>query len=238
MLQMRSKTIVLVGVTVAVLGALLVFMYAKGVTARAGEENAMDAFVATKDIPAGTAWAAAAPSVKKRAVPQSLRPAGAVTTPQTQLAGSRSVRKITKGEVITAAQFGKNDAAPGAGLEIPPKFNAVSINLAPPQGVAHYAQPGDLVNIFVTTKNAAGDGQITKLLQSNVQVLSNRAATAQQREGVAGSGEVLLTLALTPQQAEKVIFAKENGKLWFGLVHPGDKPVGTGAGRTAGNLFN
>jgi pilus assembly protein CpaB len=238
MLQMRSKTIVLVGVTVALLGAVLVFVYARGVTARAGGENAVDAFVASKDIPAGTAWASAAPSVKRHSVPVSLRPANAVTTPQRQLAGRTSVRKITKGEVITAAQFGQTEAAPGAGLEIPPKHNAVTMNLASPQGVAHYAQAGDLVNIFVTTKNAEGNGSITKLLQSNVQVLANRSAVAEQREGVAGGGEVLLTLALTPGQAEKVIFAKENGSLWFGLVHPGDGPASTGAGRTAQSLFN
>ena len=238
MLQMRSKTIVLVGVTVALLGALTVIVYARAVTRSAVAENAVTAFVASKDIPAGTAWANAAAAVTKRAVPLSLRPAGAVTAPQKQLAGRTSVRKITKGEVLTTAQFGTSEAAPGAGLEIPAKHNAVTINLAPPQGVAHYAQAGDLVNIYVTTKNTAGDGPITKLLQSNVQVLANRSAVAQQREGVAGGGEVLLTLALTPGQAEKVIFAKENGSLWFGLVHPGDKPVGTGAGRTAQTLFN
>jgi hypothetical protein len=54
---------------------------------------------------------------------------------------------------------------------------------------------------------------------------------------VVTGGESLLTLALTPDQAEKVIFAKENGALWFGLVRPGDAPATTG-GRTAQNVLS
>ena len=237
MLQMRSRTIVLAGVTVALIGAVAVFVYARSVTARVGDESAVSAYVATKDIPAGTSFDKAASSISRRDVPTSLRPAGAVSKPQ-QVAGRTSVRRITKGEVITTSQFGKSETAPASGLEIPPKHNAVTMNLAPPQGVAHYAQAGDLVNIYTTIKNAAGNGSVTKLLLSNVQVLANRSATTAQSEGVAGSGEVLLTLSLTPGQAEKVIFAKENGSLWFGLVRPGDDPATTGAGRTASNVLS
>lgn len=235
MLQMRSRTIVLAGVSVALIGAIAVFVYGRSVTARVGDEGAVSAFVASKDIPAGTTWESAARSVSRRDVPVSLRPAGAIDTPKV-VAGRTSVRRITKGEVITAAQFGKSEAAPGAGLEIPPGHNAVTMNVGPPQGVAHYAQSGDLINVYVTMKGA--DGPITKLILSNVQVLANRSATAEQKEGVAPSGEVLLTLSLTPGQAEKMIFAKENGSLWFGLVRPGDKPVTTGAGRTAANVLS
>ncbi len=237
MLQMRSRTMVLAGVTVALVGALAVFVYGRSVAARSGGEDGVSAFVAAKDIPAGTVWNAASPAIDRRSVPASLRPAGAITSPE-QVAGRTSVRQISKGEVITNAQFGRSTAAPAAGLEIPPKHNAVTINLSPPQGVGHYAQPGDVVNIYTTIKNTAGDGPITKLMLSNVQVLANRSATAEEGKGVAGSGEVLLTLALRPGQAEKVIFAKENGSLWFGLVHPGDKPVTTGAGRTAANVLH
>jgi Flp pilus assembly protein CpaB len=171
----------------------------------------------------------------RRAVPTSLQPDNAVTSPA-QMAGRTSVRGISKGEVVTTAQFGGVKSAPGAGLEIPPGHNAVTMSISPPQGVVHYVQKGDLVNIYVTMKQ--GEGTVTKLLLSNVQVLANQPASAQSTEGVVGGGgEVILTLALTPDQAERVIFSKENGSLWFGLVRPGDAPASTG-GRNIQNVLN
>lgn len=235
MQQTRSRTIVIAGVVVALLGAVMVFAYAKSVTGRIGGEATVSSYVATRNIPAGTKWEAAAASMTRRAVPTSLKPDNAVTS-AAQLAGRTSVRAISKGEVVTTAQFGGVKAAPGAGLEIPPNHNAVTMSITPPQGVVHYVQKGDLVNIYVTMKQP--EGAKTKLLLSNVQVLANQPATAQASEGVVGGGaEVILTLALTPDQAERVIFSKENGSLWFGLVRPGDPPATTG-GRTEQNVLN
>jgi len=143
------------------------------------------------------------------------------------------VRGIAKGELITTSEFGQYVTAPGAGLQIPPGHNAVTMSVAAPQGMANYAQPGDIVDVYVTLKQQTET--ITKLLLSNVQVLSNHPAGMQSSQnGATSTGEVMLTLALTPDQAERVIFAKENGSLWFGLVRPGDKPTTT-IGRTANN---
>lgn len=236
MQQTRPKTIVLAGLAAALLGAVIVFVYARSVTSNVGGESAVQAFVATRDIPAGTTWEAAASAVARRPVPATLRPTDAINSPA-QLSGRTSVRRISKGEVVSSAQFGSSSAAPGAGLQIPPGRNAVTVNLPPPQGVAHFAQPGDLVNIYATIRGVAGGGAITKLLLPNVQVLANRSPGAQESQGVTSSGQVLLTLALTPGQAEKVIFAKETGSLWFGLVRPGDKPAST-SGRTANSVLS
>jgi Flp pilus assembly protein CpaB len=224
----------LAGASVALLGALVVFAYAKSVTSSAGGGSSMSAYVATKDIGAGTKWADAQKVVAKQNVPSSLRPASAIGSPA-ELAGRTSVRQIAKGEVVTVSQFGTSAAAPGLGLEIPPKLNAVTINIPSPRGVAHYPQAGDLVNVYTTIKTVDGK-TTTKLLLSNVQILSNHAAGAQTSEGASKSGEILFTLALSPDKSEKVIFAKENGSLWFGLVRPGD-PAATTAGRNITNVF-
>src|SRR5688572_19203199 len=145
-MQMRSRTMMLAGASVALLGALVVFAYAKSVTSSAGGGSSISAYVATKDIGAGTKWADAQKSVAKQNVPSSLRPSSAIGS-ETELAGRTSVRRISKGEVVTVSQFGTAAAAPGLGLEIPPKLNAVSINVPPPRGVAYYPQAGDLVNV-------------------------------------------------------------------------------------------
>ncbi|HYO00290.1 MAG TPA: Flp pilus assembly protein CpaB, partial [Actinomycetota bacterium] len=164
-----------------------------------------------------------------------VRPATAVAT-TTQLNGKAAIRGIAKGEIVTTTQF--NTSSSG-GLDIPAGQNAVTMNLSVPQAVARYIQPGAETNIYVTYKGLPNaqpaDANVTKLLLSNIKVLANQpmqAPTAEAAEGTVPQGsEILLTLALTPDQAERLIFAKENGNIWMGLVHPGDAPV-TSGGRT------
>jgi hypothetical protein len=47
----------------------------------------------------------------------------------------------------------------------------------------------------------------------------------------------LLTLALTPGQAEQLVFASLNGQLHFTLLPEGSQPANT-PGRNITNLFN
>lgn len=223
-MQTRSRAIITAGVVTALLGALLVFVYGRSVSSSAEGAPATQALVATDGIPPGTPWEEAKGKVDARPVPNDARPVSAVDDAES-LNGRRSVRTVQKGEVITTAQFGLTEAAPAGGLDIPPGQNAVSVDLGVPQGVAGYVQPGDFVNIYTTFDGGQeGDGEtITKLMLSNVQVLANRAAGAEDR----GSGGALLTLALTPHDAEKVVYAKQQGSLWLGLVHAGDPQAET-----------
>lgn len=232
-MRTRSSTIIAAGVVAALLGGLLVFAYGRSVQGSTSGGD-VTAWVASKDIPPGTPWDKVKGSIAEQTVPAAARPTDAVSGPDA-LEGRKTVRAVSKGEVVTASQFGVTERAEGVGLTIPPKHNAVSVNVGTPQGVARYVQPGDLVNVYVSYK---GNGQreqrtITKLVLSNVQVLSNRVANASD----ASTGEVVLTLALTPSDSEKVLFSKENGSLWFGLVSPGDGKAST-SGRTFANALN
>lgn len=233
----RSGTVVAGGVVVALLGMLLVFVYAGRVKAGAGVTTGSgSAFVATTDIPVGTRFEDVVSSLKKKDVPSDVMPATAVTA-DNQLDGRSTVQSIAAGEIITTTQF--NTSSSG-GLDIPAGTNAVTINLGVPQGVARYIQPGAEANVYVTYKdlpdvNDASEATITQLVLSNVKVLANQPAIltpAQEQQAETGTGgEILLTVAVSPDQAEKLIFAKENGSLWLGLVNPGDAPV-TSGGRT------
>lgn len=222
-MQTRSRAIITAGVVTALLGALLVFVYGRSVESSAESAPATQALVASQGIPAGTPWEEARGKVDARPVPQDARPVSAVDDAES-LDGRRSVRAIQKGEVITTAQFGLSESAPAGGLDIPPGQNAVSVDLGVPQGVAGYVQSGDFVNIFTTFSGAEGEDEtVTKLMLSNVQVLANKPAG----EDGKSSGGVLLTLALTPHDAEKVVHAKQQGQLWLGLVHAGDPQAET-----------
>lgn len=230
-MQRKSSMVIAAGLLVAAAGAGMVLAYAAHVRQGSGDGARVTAYAASSDISAGTKGVDVAKSVKKVQMPKALVPPSAVLMPD-ELGARVAVRPISAGEVITSTQFGAMSSAQSqtALLQVPPGRNAVTVNVPLPMGVARYVQAGDLVNVFATFTEGRVPNQpaVTKLLLSNVQVLSTTTpGTDGSRVGPPSTGEVLMTLSLTPADAEKVIFAKSTGQLWFGLVNPGDGAAST-----------
>jgi pilus assembly protein CpaB len=235
----RTKMVVAGGAVLALLGMLLSYLYTSSAVDRpkdpATEGATAPAYVATSDLTVGTTWEDMASLVEKRQVPVSLRPSEAISNPS-QVKGKTLVRSMSKGEILTAVQFNQTGAE---SLKIPEGLRALTISLPAPQGVGDYIQPGSKADIFVSFKGVPGtsnpeDATVTKLLLSNVTVLANRRAMSAQAQAEGSEpdivGDILLTFAVTIAQAEKIIFAKENGAVWLTLMHPGDPPgKGTGS---------
>ncbi|HYR61818.1 MAG TPA: RcpC/CpaB family pilus assembly protein [Actinomycetota bacterium] len=238
----RSTTIIGAGVAVAILGAVLVFAYARSLQGSAGAASgaSVGAYVATTAITPGTKGSALSSSVKTTTVPASARPADAVTD-LSQVSSLQALRNIEAGEVIAASQFGAAGTpnTSTSGLAIPVGHNAITVTSPFPQAVAGYVSPGDLVNVYMTNK----DGQAARLLVSNVSVLAtvpaNAAAPKTGTPATASpvAGDVFFTLSLTPAESEKVIFAQTYESLYYGLVHPGDGPAAS-PGQTLKTLFS
>lgn len=243
-----SKMVFVGGAVLAVLGMLLSYMYtgsAKKAAEKASSNGVAateEAWVAISDISIGTTWEDMSTLVEQRKVPAAVRPLQAITS-ASQVSAKTLVRNVSKGEVITTVQFNTNGAE---SLTIPEGQSALTISLPAPQGVGDYIQPGARANIFVTFKGIPNapkpeDAIMTKMLLSNVKVLANRRALSAQAqaEGTAPAsdgGEILLTLAVTIEESERIIFAKENGAVWLTLMRPGD-PAGVGLGKTYGTVL-
>ena len=239
-MKSRSSTIIGAGVALAILGAALVFLYAHSLQGSAGAATGTDvaAFVAKTAIPSGTKADSLTAYVKGQAVPAAARPADALTS-LSQIANLQTLRNISAGEVVAVSQFGTAGAATATttastdGLAIPAGKNAITVTAPVPQAVAGYVSAGDLVNIYMTTK---GDPS-ARLLLSHVAVLAIVPANTPKIAAAAPpTTDINFTLALSPQDAEKVIFAQTYEALWYGLVHPGDGPA-TSAGQTLKSLF-
>jgi pilus assembly protein CpaB len=241
-MKSRSSTIIGAGVALAILGAALVFLYAHSLQGSAGAATGTDvaAFVAKTAIPSGTKADSLTTYVKGQAVPAAARPADALTS-LSQIANLQTLRNISAGEVVAVSQFGTAGAGAATatttastdGLAIPAGKNAITVTAPVPQAVAGYVAAGDLVNIYMTGK---GD-QSARLLLSHVAVLAVVPAnTPKIAAAAAPTTDINFTLALSPQDAEKVIFAQTYEALWYGLVHPGDGPA-TSAGQTLKSLF-
>jgi Flp pilus assembly protein CpaB len=119
-----------------------------------------------------------------------------------------------------------------------------------------FIQPGNKVSLIVNfdrkfvdragqSVDARLDGPFAHYLLQNVDVLAVGtrvvAVAAQPANGqpaaAAETACCILTLAVTPGQAEQLVWAINNTQPYFALL-PQDSPVTKVPGRTASNLFN
>ena len=135
------------------------------------------------------------------------------------------------GDVAPAAAAG-TAAAPS--FTIPAGKQAVAGSVSYINGVAGYVKPGDKVNVFGTIKpgSPVPKGLPTtpavKMILPDVQVLSTSAP--------AGAGNITFILALTPADAEQVVYLQSFEGLYFSLART-DQGIISTPGRSAGTAF-
>lgn len=215
---------------VAALGTVLVFLYVRGADARAESQfETTEVLVATAPIAAGETIDAAsgAGKIAKKAVTnQSLLPDHQTSTEA--LTGQVALQAIYPGEQIVASKFGAT-AAPTSALQIPADQLAISVNLTDPARVAGFVNPGSQVAIFLNGTDPDEGKPFTRLLLSKVTVLGVGSTTPVSTTTTDQSGaqtteqlpRTLLTLAVSQQDAQKVLFSQGNGELAFALLPEG-----------------
>jgi pilus assembly protein CpaB len=238
----RRKALLIVAAVIAALGTLLVFLYVRGADNRADERyGAVQVLRVVKQIaPGETVEAAqAAGKVETGSVSQKDLLPDALTGLD-PIAGKVATTAIYPGEQLTSAKFGATGAA--TGLTIPKGKLAVSVNLSDPARVAGFVNPGDKVAIFMVSSDTRGP--YSRLLLPNVEVIGAGTTTVVATTTTDSTGaqtseqlpKTLLTLAVTQSEAERVLFASQNGELAFGLMNT-DSQVAASRGVTSANLF-
>lgn len=249
-IQGKRTTGLVASVVLAALASLALITYMRGVESRAfaGAET-VEAWVARENIPAGmTAETAHGRGLLGTTeLPRKALAAGAIAS-LADIAGKVAAIEIVRGEQILAGRFvaaGQH----GAGLAIPAGRQAMALEVEAPPGVAGFVVTGSRVSVIghVDVLDAGGrtvEPRSQYLLQ-NIEVLAvgtrateavddgARADTARRAQV---SDKVLLTLAVTPAEAEKLSFAMNEGEIWITLLPDGAKPSAT-SGRTRRNGF-
>ncbi|MCW2868608.1 MAG: hypothetical protein JWR20_2796 [Marmoricola sp.] len=239
----RRKVLLAVAAVIAALGTLLVFLYVRGADNRADARYAaVTVLRATKQIDPGETVAAAqaAGKITSGSISQQDVLAGALTSLDS-VTDKVATTTILPGEQLVAGKFGTSGAAT-TGLTIPKGRLAVSVNLTDPARVAGFVNPGDKVTIFMSGN--ATKGPFTRMLLPSVQVIGVGTTTVVSTTKTATDGaqttdqlpKTLLTLALTQDEAERVLFAAQNGDLAFGLLN-NDSQVSASSGVSMTNLF-
>ena len=227
----RSNLIVTLGLIVFIVGAAATYLVARG-----GDDDASPApgsgkatvLVAAKPIPAGTSGANAVNDgmVKSKTVVESAKPATALTDPS-QLVGRTANLGVAEGQILTSEQFQQAQTRIGT-LQIPEGKTALAVQLANVPGVAGFAGAGDRINIYGVAKSAveARGGPSVKLIMQNTEVLNVNGTTLAPTQGQPGGTGLVYLLAVTPTEAERLVYLTTFEQLYFSLVAKEQPPVG------------
>ena len=137
--------------------------------------------------------------------------------------------KLTKTAIYPDEQILKDKiTAPGESKEelaliIPAGSRALTVAVNEVSGVAGMIKPGDWVDVLVTFENGQA-GKLTSLILQNIKVLAtDRNLTDSVGQAEQGKIYQSITVAVTPQQAQPLVLASEQGSIRMMLRPPADK---------------
>lgn len=223
----RRVMAVLASVVIGLIGVVSVLFYAKGADARAvADQRTQTVFIATALVPAGTSAADAV--AKGLMVPSQIAtkgvPAGALATIDAATGKLVAVTDIAPGEFIVASRFGTTPLGQKA-IEVPQGQVAISVSLSDPGRVGTFVTPGSRIVIYDTFVPAAASAAATKqtrVLLDDVLVIAvgstslTPPASGESAANAAGEG-ALVTVALPPDTAAKLVHGIQTGTLYAGL---------------------
>ncbi|HSG00954.1 MAG TPA: Flp pilus assembly protein CpaB [Vicinamibacterales bacterium] len=217
----RTRTFVVVGVAVA-LAAVAAFSVMQAlqnrpvVQVQVAERHVV---VAAREIPVGTMLSP--DMVKLVPWPAEALVPGAFDTPE-QVVDRGVIDAIAENEPITDRKLAA--AGTGAGLPptIPPGLRAMSVRVNDVISVAGFAGPGTHVDVIVTV--TPDRDAVSRVVVSNVQVLAAGTVTEQDQATKDGQPVAarVVTLLVTPQDAERIALAQDQGQIVLALRNPLD----------------
>lgn len=242
---------VVAALALAAIATFGITTYVRGVEDRAFQDaELVEVFVATQDIPAGISAQAASEAgvIDRENRPRRAVPNGALSSLE-QIDGLVALESILEGEVLVIGRWGDTVAAQ-AQLDIPEGFEAIAVQVGIPPGVAGFIRNGDRISLIAHVTGAsvsedadvqveAADETRSQYLLQDIEVLSvgQRVTTEEGTDGTQEqTGNVLLTVALQPEDAERLVFAINEAELYFTLLPEDAEPQNT-PGRTFEDLF-
>jgi pilus assembly protein CpaB len=263
----------LAAVLLAVVGTVAVFAYARGADRRALQgQTAIGAYVAVKDVPAGTTAAKAISDglIVKEMIASKGVPEGALTSVDGSYDNLVATSDLQPGELVLKARFGSVAAADGR-LPVPSGKMAISVALDDPSHVGSFVVVGSHIAVFdtfnyiqkcgctaipgISTLTPTGDHlqdsheyqRATRVLVPDVTVLavggttvstSNKSSNSSDVQPASDNSSVttLITLAVTADQAARIIHAERTGTMTFALLGA-DATPSAGSGVSDKGLF-
>lgn len=247
--------LLLFAIVLGLVAAFSVFAYITSIRTSVQEKvEKVQVLVAGRNIPKGTPVTAIEKDISLAGIPREYLVEGVLTSLD-KYKGYVTATQINKGEQITSTKFVLPEQA-GLAFVVPDGLVAVSIHVDEVIGVSNLIKIGDRVNVIATfeeapeqtAEGAEGEKAITKTLLWNVEVLYIGTYVPSAEEGQepkafsTPTGQELkeittITLAVTPLQAEKLVFSEDMGRVRLALLpRKGIEETAT-PGRSLENIF-
>lgn len=226
----------LFALTLGLLAALLTWNYVQGARQGARQAGLVPVVVAAQDIPVRTQVTPQMLAIKQ--VPADARHEKAFTGIE-QLNGKVTSLPISAGEQVLSTKFFARKEDSGLAFQVPPGHRAVSVSVSEVVTSGGLIVPGDYVDVISLF---AGDNKTTEDVAStvlqNIQVLAiaqslqgvapdpsgpsallnnNTKTDTTKQDAVARPNARTATLAVTPEDAEKLILAEQRGQIRLAL---------------------
>jgi len=129
--------------------------------------------------------------------------------------GRVAVTKIGAREPITESRLAPVGSAAGLWV-IPEGYRAMTVRVDDVVGTSGFIQPNTLVDVFVMIEPSDSSEQkehVSKIVLQNIKVLANGKKIETIKNGKQTASVNTMTLQITPDQAEKLALAANEGKL-------------------------
>lgn len=193
------------------------------------------AVVANRDLPAGSIIRRE--DVKTVSWPGSAVPKG-YATDAGEVVGRGVIADVRENEPLLGSKLAQREAGGGLPITIPEGMRAVSVRVDEVVGVAGFVLPGTRVDVLATVMPGTDRAQTTtRIILQNV-----RALAADQRHQQEVEGEpkyvTVVTLLLTPEEAEILTLAATEGRIQLALRNTLDSGETNTPGRRITSLVS
>jgi pilus assembly protein CpaB len=232
---MKSRLLAgVAAVVLALIGAVMLYGYAQGAEARALEGlDPVDVLVVSTEVPAGTPSEELMPFLTTESLPSTAVGATALKDLESSTGKVTAVRLVPGEQLLTDRLVAPDDTSLTGIVNVPEGLQEVSFGIEPARAVGGRLSPGDTVGIFISMEPGVlpdePEAQTTQLALHKVLITSvQRAPTESEIDPEATpeeqaraeaqalpGGSLMLTVAVTEEQATKIVFGNEFEGIWL-----------------------
>jgi len=195
-----------------------VYVYRNLQSRSGGGEAGIQVIVAADDLQVGSR--VEEHDIRVITIPGSDLPSGAPRR-RSDVVGHGVIIPISKGEFILPNKLAGENAGSGLPSLIPPGMRAVSVRVNEVVSVAGFVTPGTRVDVLLTGTPGSGTEQQTTTVLQNVAVLAAGHTLERSSTGEAQNTAVI-TLLVTPDDAQRLTLASSEGHIQLSLRNPLD----------------
>lgn len=211
-----NRNRMLIGVVVAVIVGIIasryVYLRLQQASSTVKPVQVDHVVVAAAPLPIGTRLDL--PQLRTVDWPSGTEPAGTFTRVE-DCVGRALTASVVQNQPIMEANLAPREAGAGLPAAIPEGMRAVSIRVDDVVGVAGFVMPGTMVDVQVTGDpggSGGGANTLTRTFLEDIRVLAAGQQVQQDKDGKPQTVNVV-TLLVTPDQADKLTLATNQGRI-------------------------